>query len=400
MTNFWRLVWFELKKLVSRRIVRISVFCLLLVTVCTVAGSNLAACFDEDAKAEFQDMAKDREYRQALDGRLIDQELLEEVAEAYAKVPEVEKYSLTKEYQTYARPYSAAFQMVRGMLGISTSAMRAWEPKEQEFYLLWDKVLVKQWTADNLTEGEQEYFKNLRAEITEPIQFHSIDESYYMLQKGINTFGVLGIFVMLVCLTGVFPEEHVRKTDQLLLGCKNGKQVLYRAKIVAGILFAAAVSVVCTGVSFCLAFAIYGTEGFDAPFYLSKATYVYPITMGEAIILCYIIFIVACVFTAVVVMMLSEVLHSSLAVLAITFFIAFIGQFFSVPTQYRVVSQLWDYLPSRFVMTYQVFENQTVPLFGQYFMAWQAVPVLYLLLGAFFVWIGKQVYLRYQVSGR
>ena len=402
MKNFGTIYRYEIKKLVNRKLVKVSLFCMLVIVLVTVAGSVMGSYSAGGiTERNYDAMCKDREYRQALDGRLIDQALLEEVMEAYGKVPEVEKYSRTEEYQTYARPYSAVFQQViRRMSGMTTAQVFAWEPEEQEFYERWNATMEQQWASSHLTEREKEVFREQKKRISLPLRFFSVDDSYYELFEGINTIGMMEVFLMLICLAGVFPEEHAKKTDQLLLGCRNGKQVLFRAKLLAGISFALVVSVVYAVLAMGVAFLLYGADGFDAPFYFIMESYLYPITFGEAILICYGLSVAAAVCSAVFVMALSEVIHSSLATLSLSVGVLFAGMFLSIPAEYRVLSQLWDYLPSRFMMVYKIFDYRMVPVGNHYLMAWQAVPFLYLLLCIVFSWIGKKVYLRYQVSGR
>lgn len=77
----------------------------------------------------------DKHYSEALNGRAIDQSLLEETIAAYRKIPEVagRHYTLTKEYQQYARPYSEIFNFIRQISGMQTSeVMLSWQPDEDD----------------------------------------------------------------------------------------------------------------------------------------------------------------------------------------------------------------------------------------------------------------------------
>lgn len=67
---------------------------------------------------------------------------------------------------------------------------------------------------------------------------------------------------------------------------------------------------------------------------------------------------------------------------------------------YRVLSQIWDFLPFSFLERLHVFDPRTIPLFGHCFVSWQIVPVLYLLCSVGLAALGKRFYQRYQVSGR
>lgn len=402
MANFWTLYRFEVKKLFGRKLVKVSVLCLFVVAVFTVMGAMLGSySAGRVTESNAEGLKKDTAYREALDGRILNQALLEEVYEAYGKVPYADgKYSRTEEYQKYARPYSAVFQLIGQLAQWHTEKSFSWTPQEQELYQRWNAVLESSWQADSLSEDELSFWREKKQEIETPIRFEAISDSFYELLEGINGLGLISVFVVMVCLAGVFPEEHSRRTDQLVLSCRNGRRLLYGAKIAAGISFAAAISLGSSVLAIGIAFILYGTQGFDAPFYLYMTHYVYPLTMGEAVLVAYAMALAACVITAVATMMLSALVHNSLTTLSITTALAVAGMFITLPGKYRVVAQLWDYLPSRFAMNYMIFNNRTVSVFFGFLQAWQAVPMLYLLLGILFVWIGKQAYDRYQVSGR
>lgn len=403
MADFLTLYFFELKKLWKRKLVKFACACLFAVAVFTIVsplfGSYSLGVVTESNAAGVR---KDAEYRKALDGRLLNQELLEEVYAAYSKVPyENGKYSGTKEYQQYARPYSSVFNMVRDLTGWNTEKVMLGTPQEEELYQRWNDVVEKSWRSDYLSERELSFWRSIKQEIETPIRFEAISDSFYELLLGISELGLMSIFVVMLCLAGVFPEEHSQRTDQLLLCSKHGKRMLYSVKVAAGISFAGMISIGSSALAIGIAFLLYGTQGFDALFYyLYMSEYIYPITMWEAILIAYVMVLAACIVTAVITMVLSELVHSSLTTVSITTAVVVAGMFFNIPGKYRVAAQLWDCLPSRFAMGDKIFNTRMIPMPGGYLQVWQAVPILYLLLGIVFVWIGRLAYDRYQVSGR
>ena len=402
MADFLTLYLFEWKKLWKRKLVKIASACLFAVAVFTVISPmlgnySLGVVMESNADG----VRKDAAYREALDGKLLNQELLTEVYRAYGKVPyENGKYSGTEEYQTYARPYSAVFNQVRQLTGWNTETVISGAPREEEVYQRWNEVLEKSWKSEYLSEGEISFWQNKKQEIETPIRFEAISDGFYELLLGISEVGLVSVFVVMLCLAGVFPEEHSQRTDQMVLCCKHGKRLLYKVKMAAGITFAVAISLGSAALAIGLAFLLYGTAGFDAPFYLYMTGYLYPITMGEATLIGYAMVLAACVITAVITMVLSELVQSSLTTVSAATAVVVAGMFLNIPGKYRILAQLWDYLPSRFTMSNKIFNNRMVPLFEGYLQAWQAVPMLYVLLGIVFVWIGKLAYDRYQVTGR
>ena len=138
MNNFMVLYRYECKKLSGKKIAWIT-FTLCIATI----KISLCAPFigSYSVRGEFIDTnlniyQTDKRYSEALSGREINQELLEETIAAYRKIPYTEElnYSLTEEYQQYARPYSAIFQFIVGTMNMRTSeAILSWQPNEHSY---------------------------------------------------------------------------------------------------------------------------------------------------------------------------------------------------------------------------------------------------------------------------
>jgi len=86
--------------------------------------------------------------------------------------------------------------------------------------------------------------------------------------------------------------------------------------------------------------------------------------------------------------------------LAISSGLIILGNVIMIPTQYRVIAQIWDWSPMAYLSIWNVFDPRTLILFGQCFPSWQVVPVIYLLLSIALAVGGKYLYQSYQISGR
>lgn len=145
MNNFGILYRYECKKLLGKKIVWISfVLCLaaIVITLCMpIIGKYYLD--GEMADTKYNMYLTDKMYAEKLNGREIDQSLLEEMMEAYRKIPDIpnKHYSATEEYQNYARPYSAIFSFVRDTIGMTTSEALKWIPSEGDLYLKRQKRL-------------------------------------------------------------------------------------------------------------------------------------------------------------------------------------------------------------------------------------------------------------------
>lgn len=402
MNNLGVLYCYELKKLLKRKIVWITlVVCLTgtcIFTISGVTGSYYAG--NKVIDTNYNMFLTDRAYEMALDGRKIDQSLLEEMSEAYSMVPSnVEKYSQTEEYQKYARPYSAIFNFVGSTTHMTPSDIMQWLPNENDLYAKRQNMLESNWQSENLSDGEKTFWLQKEAQLKTPY-IYQITESYSILFRGITTLGILVLLSIAVCLAGVFADEHTKRTDQLILCSTHGKSIAYWAKILAGISYAMSISLILSIIAFGLTFAVYGTNGFTAMFQLIFAVYSYPLTVGQAVLILYGCMLVTTIIFSVFVMLLSEMLHSSIATLAITSGTLILSMICSIPPQYRVLAQIWDWLPNAFLTPWNIFDVRLFPVFGGYLTAWQVVPIIYLLVSVGIVMVGKSIYQRYQVSGR
>jgi len=402
VTNLGALYQFELKKILGRKIVWFSVIIALFVFVLSMGASLIGSYYVDGVMIDtnYHMFQVDKAYQQRLDGRLIDQRLLEEMQEAYRKIPSMEeRYSITEEYQTYARPYSVIFNFVRQTTGMSTAEVIQWIADEQDMYAKRQTMLEEIWKDYFLTQKEKEFWRAQEEKLERPVVFR-YKEGYWQLFDCLNTVGLMNLVVITICLSGVFTEEHVRKTDQLILSSKYGRKTIYWAKFLAGVSFSFLLSLLFTVTAFISAFVLYGSEGFSAAFQLIYGSYSYSLHIGEAILISYSVMGLAGILTGIFAMMLSEMLHSSIATLSIIVGTIIFTMFFNIPDQYRILSQLWSYLPSEYVAVWNIFNPQTIVVFGKILVSWQIVPILYAFLGGVFAFGGKRTFMRYQVSGR
>lgn len=402
MYNLGTLYQFELKKLAKRKILWIAAL-ISLFAVVFIATVSLSGTYYVDGKpveTHYQIFQKDQVYRKALSGRDIDQELLQETVDAYMRIPtSVERYTLTDEYQTYARPYSDIFNLIRSWTGMELSDLRSWEVDEDDLYGSRMELLEKKWQDIPLTEREKEFWRDQENQLTIPFTYY-YHEGYEIGLDSVSPISVLMLFFVAICLSNVFSDEHTRRTDQLMLSSAKGKTTAYWAKILAGITVSVIASTLMALITLCLCLIIFGAEGFETPLQIHFATYSYPLTMGWACLIAYVLLIITSVLAGIFVMVLSELLHSGIATLAISSGLIILGGMITVPTQYRVLAQVWDWSPMVYLSAWNIFDPRTLTLFGHCFVSWQIVPVIYILCAMALALGGKYIYQRYQVSGR
>lgn len=406
MNNFGILYRYEMKKILSRKLTWIvflvCAFCIVMFTTADLTGKYYVD--GEVVDTHYHMFQVDQGYLRALSGRVLDQGLLEEMSEAYRRIPvSEERYTLTEEYQTYARPYSEIFHLVRLWTQQSgIDEIRAWEPDEEELYASRIKNMEKEWQALLLSDVEKAFWREKEAQTETPVTFLYSEGYCKILANGFNTISVLVLLFVCICTASVFTEEHTRRTDQLILSGAKGKNMVYWAKIAAGTSVSAGCAMVLSVLTFGLIFAIYGAEGFQASLRLSAYMWASSctLTIGQACLVAYGILVITAAFVSVIVLVLSEVLRNNIATLAVCVGMIIAGMLVKIPYQYRVLSQLWDWLPLRFLNADNTFDIRMFPVFGHCFVSFQIVPVIYILTGVAAAIVGKVVYRNYQVSGR
>lgn len=404
MNNFGVMYRYECKKLFNKKIVWIS-FAICVTVIIFSQVIQMVGGYYVDGKlidTNYNLYKNNKRYDEALSGREINQSLIEETISAYRKIPETPgmHYTSSEEYWKYARPYSSIFNFIGSTTSMKTSEIiESWLPSEEDLYAKRQIWLESSWEDSRLSEGEKDFWRKREAQIKTPYIFQA-NEGYSRILSSFQTVGFFELMFIAICLSGIFADEHTRKTDQLILSSPLGKTKLYLAKITAGISFAVISTVIVFIITPVIILRIYGAEGYNAIFQLIYEGNSDPITCGQAVIIACGNMVITVVIVSIFVMVLSEMLHSNIAALAISIVLLILPMFFSVPAQYRVLSQIWDWYPWGYLAPWNVFGEYTISIFGHYLTPWQAVPMIYLVLCVIIALMGKPIYESFQVSGR
>ena len=402
MDNFAILYRYELKKLLQKKILWVAL------TVCLIgilfsllfplAGSYYVDGVYIDSNYNMH--ITDQGYRKALDGRPIDQALLEETIAAYSRVPmDISPYSLTEEYQAYARPYSEIFNLIRTWTGMEPSAAAQWTADEEALYTAMDETMHTTWGYNYLTDSEVAYWETRLDALQTPFVYAHHDGYLYILEVFL-TVGFMMLLYIAIALSNVFPDEHTHRTDQLVLSAPLGRDTVYWAKLTAGITAGAMGALLMTLLTWAVALCVYGTGGFAMPVQLFYTTYAGNLTIGQTCLIAYGCLLVTAALMSVAVMFLSELFRSGIGALSVTTAMLLASALVQVPPQYRVLGQLWDYLPTSFLAMWNVFDCRLVSMLGMHFTSYQIVPVIYLIGAVVLSLLGKKLYACYQVTGR
>ena len=403
MNNLKTLYQYELKKIVKRKILWITLAVCIIVIALGVTSPLFGAYYvdGELTDTHYDIYTVDRAYREKLSGRAIDDELLQEMVAAYRQIPaDTLRYTLTDEYQTYARPFSDIYNIVQKWTGMSFESIVNWNASEDDLYALRRIDLEKGWQELRLTETEKAFWAEHESHIVKPVTYF-YHEGYSALFDDFLSVGIMMLLLIAITLSSVFSDEHTRRTDQLILSSAKGKSIAYWAKLLAGGTVSMACSIILALTTVSLSLGIYGATGFHAALQLELYSYSYSLTVGQACFIMYAALIVTALLSSIFVMVLSELLHSNIAALAVSTGVILLGVIIgSIPDQYRIVAQIWDSLPMTFLAPWNVFSVRPITLLGHCFTSWQTIPIIYILCSILIAVAGKRVFQQYQVSGR
>lgn len=430
MSVFRTVYQYELKKILQKKIVWITIIIGFIITAMTTVSNLFGYHYVNGVKSDshYESFLQDRNYERAFNGREINQTLLEEMKVAYdkvealinvesddkwingngvvigaatseAQITDEQRVAIDNAYKTIAQPYKAIYNFARDYTGMTTNDISKWRADEQDLYAKRSAYLEKLWRESYLSNDEKIFWRQKEAEQKHPVIFHYAG-GYEILFHAELTIGLFIMFAAAICLASVFTEEHARKTDQLILCSTQGKTRLYWAKLLAGITFIADMSLAIFGLAFLLVVCVYGIEGFSAPVQLVYPRCSWALSIGQAVLMMYGLLLFLVLFFSLCVMILSELLHSNIATLATATAFLISGMIINIPEQYRMISKLWNSLPNTFYFTWNIFDMRLIKLFGHYFTAWQVVPVFYMVIGVAIIFVGKPIYQRFQISGR
>lgn len=421
MRNFGTLYLFELKKIMKKKMTRITLIIMLGLIAFGHVSNLFFAYYDMYGNkiSAYEKMLEEREYGRRLSGRRIDDALIREMQAAYGghQVIAYEKetsqqgmfenthsIAVTAEYMDDGRPAEEVLEAERQYDEIYTFAGRiaGYEnihniDAEKLYHMRRDSIQT--WNEPmQLTDGEYAYWEKQEEKIEKPFTY---EYHYSALQAlvQVNFLTYLSVFAIAICLSGVFPDEHLRRTDSLTLSSRYGRKRLYFAKLAAGTTFGVGVTALFTAFGILLLTIIYGTDGFHTALQICLWQSSWAVSIGGAVLLAFFVSLAASLVCSVFTMFLSEGLRNSIATLGIvtgfTLLLLFIGE----PPR-RMAAQIIHLFPTRLIDESGFLENRLFSIFGTYVTNFQMAAAVYLLTALICACAGYRIYERYQVSGR
>ena len=376
MKNLGQLYGFEIKKIMKNRL---TVAMLIVAFVFILIEAFIPKIYMTKETMESQKI---------LDGTVIDESLLQEM---YPKLlgNGTMWTSENKQYEKVADMESAILPDGESLSDYSAD----------EMYKAREEAIFSMMNEDKLTDGELQWWKNEYSKTKAPF-------TYRFYQGGLNLAQGMSLTLMCImlisalCLSTVFTVEHRQRTDQLVICCKNGRKKTFFVKIAAGLSVIIGCCLASSALLALLILALYGLNGLDGVVQLEIPLSAYSFTMGQFIITQMIVMVTAAILFASFAMAMSEVMGNSLAVMGIMVGLFIFSQLELISPQYRVLAQIKSMLPSNQISIWSLMEHRLVGIGGYFVTTYVASPVIYVVLSALLIVIGKVSYDRFQVTGR
>lgn len=331
-----------------------------------------------------------REAAKELDGRIIDNQLIEELKPAMR----YEKGSTIIEINADHEKYVPIMDVITSVAGYDTDLTRI---NGTELYELRDQAMNQRIEKQGLSEPEKEFWRRKEAQVTKPFVYHYHSGPANLLKS----FQALGFFILLlsaVGLSGVYARETADNMNQLLLCSRYGKKELYLIKFAAGLTWILTVALLMVLAIFIPYSFVYGMEGMGEMVQLVKPLSMLPYTLGQMIGVYVVIYFLAAVLFAAVTMLLSVLTQNQLAVTCGLLGYLLIDLFTEFPDRCGLIQKIWLLRPNAVLMNTGFSNYRLIHMAGRMFLNYQAAPAIYAVISIFALLIGRMKYRRLQVG--
>lgn len=416
MNNFGSLYTYELKKICKRRLVCITLVIMMLMLVLMYLFGPLTQrwpMFDGEKEIQmngYEYAAYEKENAENLTGLKIDDAMLEKAKDAYRGVHKEildDGLSMTtvngeiagedaKALTEKRHLYDQIYFFVGNVAGNDNAIHNM---TEDALYQIREEQYMEHGRGLQLSEEEMAYWKEQDDMIEKPFTYGYLGGWDKILDE-LMMLNFMLILTIGICLSNVFSEEHTRKTDQVILCSKHGKNVLQYAKLAAGVTFGLACGIFFLGFMMICALGIYGTEGFDIAFQITFPNCARNMTMGQMVLVRSAIFLASSILYSVIAMSLSEILKNGVVVMGLMLGALYFTLLFNVPYEYRVFSQLYGLIPILLLNPANAADYRLMQIGKLTLTNYQSGFVLYLIISIVLIMIVNKSYKSYQVSGR
>ena len=421
MQNFFTLYGYELKKIFKRRLVINTLTVLALVVLYLDIAGPLGTTHswpDDEGNIitmnGFEWIADQKAKTKELNGQIMDDALLDKVKEAYKNVYRQEYNVQTDDGSGHGYRQTV---MIDDNDEESAEEKKAAVRKREVYQPIYDYIqrvtgfydnvhnvdadfiyqtrqeflLEREWAHLMMTDAEKEYWMEREDDIERPFTYGYAGSWNQMLDDFIYINMIL-ILAIVICLSNIFSDEHLKRTDQQILCSKHGKGRFFFAKTAAGLTFGVICSVLMFLVFVVSDICVYGPQGSSVVIQFYRPLCSRSLTMGQTVFLLGGICIILGIVYSILSMFLSEAVNNAIAVMAIMTGGMLLTMLIQIPYQHRFISQVYSLLPTRILNVEQLWDGRLVSLFGMHLTNYQTAIVLYVIVGALLIWKGNRIW--------
>ena len=336
-------------------------------------------------------IALQREGSQELAGQTVDQAFLDRLLPLFTDPEENTEAQLK---------YNDFFNWLTLILGTAHRQEILQTDEARLYEALWHQLAPDPQAAGLTQEEIAHWTEQTQARLAQPLVYQGYHEGWQTAAHGIEVMVFLEILFLAVVLAPLFPQEHLRRTDQLILSCRFGRGKAYAAKLPAGVTVGVGFTALLLLAYLGMLGLVYGLEGANVP---ALFTHLFPadLTIGEMVGILFLAALAAAVLVSVAVMLLAELTRNAIAAMAVVLGILLLTtMIYAVPENLRGLATLWYLIPSNFLCLRGAFRYPLLTVGEAAFPTWQVTPLVWLLLALVIALAGRWVYNRYQVGGR
>lgn len=392
MANFWKLYSYEWKKIWNSKLTKVTVSIFFPLCLFSVILGGISVYLTDRSgmtKNRYSYLFHLQEESKELSGRVLDQQLITEMQQAFRAWRDNPDDDTKERFQKYRLVYNYMFRISPNMdvtMYVTENALYRYRTEEVKYL----------WRTQQLTEDEIAYWQEKESNITTPFTFgYAIGWGLVIEQT--TLIDIVVLFVIVICLSGVFSQEKTYGTDQFIHSSKLGKKQLYIIKIFAGISFSAAIAASFYLLTVLLLLLVYGAAGFGLPIQLIYPYCSRPISVGQGALIYFLLYFVAAILYAMATMFLSLLFQRRGAVIA--FWIGYLSILnYTGSREDKMISIYLYPHPPVLVIPWNINNDKLIHLFGKYLTVFQFAPIVYLLLIFLMLFTGWFLYQRKQIG--
>ena len=380
---------FELKKILAQKLLWILAAAILLGLAVFGVATEVRPTNSGLPMGEV--IALQREGSQELAGQTVDQAFLDRLLPLFTDPEENTEAQLK---------YNDFFNWLTLILGTAHRQEILQTDEARLYEALWHQLAPDPQAAGLTQEEIAHWTEQAQARLAQPLVYQGYHEGWQTAAHGMEVMVFLEILFLAVVLAPLFPQEHLRRTDQLILSCRFGRGKAYAAKLLAGVTVGVGFTALLLLAYLGMLGLVYGLEGANVP---ALFTHLFPadLTIGEMVGILFLAALAAAVLVSVAVMLLAELTRNAIAAMAVVLGILLLTTMvYAVPENLRGLATLWYLIPSNFLCLRGAFRYPLLTVGEAAFPTWLVTPVVWLLLALVIALAGRWVYNRYQVGGR